>query len=69
MSDHKNHLMLSSAALQDIISCGASYNAAALRADRASMEDARTRAHAHLDAYLDHFGSAAAAMRKISERE
>jgi hypothetical protein len=64
LTDHKRHLTLSSAALQDVISCGAAYNGAAMREDRAAMEDARARAHAHVDAYLDHYGDAAMALLK-----
>jgi hypothetical protein len=63
VADHRRHLDLSSAALQDIISCGAAYNAAAIRDDREAMEAIRVRARDHVDAYLDHYGEAAVAMR------
>lgn len=59
MSSVKKPMALATAALQDIISCGHAMTSANIRGDGEPEQVVlRERAHALLDAYLDHMGTA-----------
>ncbi len=59
MNPAKKPMALATAAIQDIISCGHAMSSANIRGEgRADQEALRERAHALVDAYLDHMADA-----------
>lgn len=59
---------LATAAIQDIISCGARMSSATIRGDhQKDQQTIRDEAHAHLDAYLDHMAAAGQAALGVLE--